>query len=113
MESVQATVEFIRTNMRFLEPLPRRLKGFTVFVKRFADNRQWDHFVSFKWTNYTPPRWQPLRLWQRPAMFSNPACQTARDTKIWRWCKVHVTRKRDCDKSPWLQERCNATCNGC
>ena len=60
MESVQATVAFIGTNLRFLERVPRRLKGFTVFVKRFPDNREWDHFVTFKWVTivqsvHTPP----------------------------------------------------------
>jgi hypothetical protein len=109
LEAVQATVAFITANFRFLEPLPARVPGFAAFVKRFPDNRQWDHFISFEWKNGAEPQ---RRYWNRRPSYSNPACQNARNVKPFKWCKGHVLTEKDCE-SVWMRERCNATCNGC
>ena len=111
LEAVQATVEFLRANYRFLEPVPASLPGFAVFVKRFPDNRQWDHFINFRWDGLLPVG--KSRYWNRSPNFANPACQHARNIKPFKWCKSKVRDAASCERDLWVRDRCNATCNGC
>lgn len=123
MESLEATLAFVRHNLRFLEIAPMRPKAGTraggalqvqALVKRHPDNRQWDHFVTFGWRNYSTValkrRWLPMYL--RKPQLGNPACQSARDEKPWKYCRDHARTYSDCRK-PHVRVRCNATCNGC
>jgi hypothetical protein len=111
LEAVQATVEFIRTNLRFLEFVPVRVPGFAVFIKRFPDHRQWDHFITFSWTSAND-NVAPRRFWNQPPRHTNLACQKARNVKPFKWCKSHIKEAKHC-LDPYLVARCNATCNGC
>uniref|UniRef100_A0A7S0Q2A5 Uncharacterized protein n=1 Tax=Coccolithus braarudii TaxID=221442 RepID=A0A7S0Q2A5_9EUKA len=110
LPSMNWTVNYIQANLLHLELVPPPTRSvMQVIVKRYHDNRRWDHFKP--WGQSLPKR-RPIKAGHGEGL---ERCGYFKDVKPERWCKPRRSRCRAPDGSAeaYMYTRCNATCNGC